>query len=188
MLAKPVSIGSIFLDLVNPRHVPFANEDQVTEYLCSKEDVLPLARDITKIGLNPLERVALIPIKGQKASYTMAEGNRRLCALKLLVDPDRAPARLRKSFALLAAQRPPPKEFWAVSFNSNDEVRPWLERMHNGVYEGRGRKAWNLSSPHGVIRAKCQCMAGLGGADPVGPGMLGSMGSPVSITSGAGGR
>lgn len=143
ILEKPVPIGRIFLDLTNPRHEPLANEDDAIEYLCDKEEVWALARDITAIGLNPLERVALIPIKGQKGAYTMAEGNRRLCALKLLADPDRAPAKLRKGFANLAAQRTPPKEFYAAEFADDEEVRPWLERMHNGAYEGRGRRAWN---------------------------------------------
>ncbi len=48
--------------------------------------------------------------------------------------------------------------------------------------------AWPVSSPHGVIRAKCQCIAGLGGADPVGPGRLGGISGAISTTSGAGGR
>ncbi len=56
----------------------------MVEYLCDKEDVWPLARDITNIGLNPLELFALIPVKGHANAFTMAEGNRRLCALKLL--------------------------------------------------------------------------------------------------------
>ncbi len=142
-LPNPVPIGRIFLDLVNPRHVPLGDEDKAIEYLCAKEDVLALARDIAQIGLNPLERVALIPIKGQKNAYTMAEGNRRLCALKLLADPDRAPARLRKSFAALAEKHSPPTAFAAVVFDNEEEVRPWLERIHNGAYDGRGRRAWN---------------------------------------------
>ena len=45
-----------------------------------------------------------------------------------------------------------------------------------------------MSIPHEVIRAKCQCTAGLGGADPVGSGMPGSMSGAMSTTSGAGGR
>ncbi len=143
ILPEPVPIGRIFLDLTNPRHVPLQTEDEAIEYLCEKEEVWALARDITAIGLNPLERVALIPIKGQKGAYTMAEGNRRLCALKLLADPDRAPAKLRKGFANLAAQRTPPKAFYAAEFADDEEVRPWLERMHNGAYEGRGRRSWN---------------------------------------------
>ncbi len=143
ILTEPVPIRRIFLDLSNPRHVQFSTEAQAIEYLCEKEDVLPLARDITRMGLNPLERVALIPIRGQTNSYTMAEGNRRLCALKLLSDPDRAPARMRNTFENLAKQRPPPQEFAAVVFESDEEVRPWLERMHNGAFGGRGRRDWN---------------------------------------------
>jgi hypothetical protein len=143
ILEKPVPIGRIFLDLSNPRHEPLTTEDEAIEYLCDKEEVWALARDITAIGLNPLERVALIPIKGQRDAYTMAEGNRRLCALKLLADPDRAPAKLRKGFTTLAAQRTPPKAFYAAVFDDDEEVRPWLERMHNGAYDGRGRRSWN---------------------------------------------
>jgi hypothetical protein len=143
ILEKPVPIGRIFLDLNNPRHVPFKTEDEAITYLCEKEEVWPLARDITHIGLNPLVRVALIPIRGQKNAYTMAEGNRRLCALKLLGDPDRAPARLRVGFETLAAQRAPPKEFAAVVFDDEEEVRPWLERIHNGAYGGRGQRGWD---------------------------------------------
>ncbi len=143
ILDEAVPIGRIFLDLTNPRHEPLATEDEVIEYLCDNEDVWPLARDIASIGLNPLERVALIPIKGRKQAYTMAEGNRRLCALKLLADPDRAPPHLRKGFENLSAQRQQPKSFAAVVFDSLDEARPWLERMHNGAYEGRGRRAWS---------------------------------------------
>jgi hypothetical protein len=142
ILEKPVPIGQIFLDLSNPRHEPLATEDEAIQYLCDKEEVWTLARDITAIGLNPLERVALIPIKGQKGAYTMAEGNRRLCALKLLADPDRAPAKLRKGFATLAAQRTPPKEFWAAEFADDEEVRlcvtrPWSAKAQPSMpYSG----------------------------------------------------
>ena len=143
ILDEPVPIGRIFLDLTNPRHIAFTTEDQAIEYLCEKEDVWPLARDIAAIGMNPMERVALLPVAGQKNSYTMAEGNRRLCALMLTADPDRAPAKLRKGFEDLAKQRTPIKALPAVLFEDGDEVRPWLERMHNGAQGGRGRKSWD---------------------------------------------
>jgi len=143
ILADPVPVGRIFLDLKNPRHVPFTSEDEVIEYLCDKEDVWPLARDITNIGLNPLERFALVPVAGQKDAYTMAEGNRRLCALKLLADPDRAPAKLRKGFEGLAKRRAAVTAVSAVVFDNDAEVRVWLERIHNGPQGGIGRKPWN---------------------------------------------
>ena len=143
ILEKPVPIGRIFLDLNNPRHEPFSSEDQAIEYLCDKEDVWALARDIASIGMNPMERVALIPVTGQSNSYTMAEGNRRLCALMLIADPDRAPAKLRKGFEELAKNSKPIKELPAVVFKDDEEVRPWLERMHTSGQGGRGRKVWD---------------------------------------------
>ena len=59
--AKMIDVDRVFLDLSNPRHEPYADEDEAIEYLCREEQVLPLARDIVSNGLNPLGH---IPIKG----------------------------------------------------------------------------------------------------------------------------
>lgn len=141
-----VAVNHIFLSLDNPRHVKVESEAQAIERLCAKEDIYPLARDIAKIGLNPLERFALLPIEGGKRTdkkYRVAEGNRRLCALKLLADPDLAPAKLRKSFATLSKEWKPVKTVQGTVFKDAEEVRIWLERIHNGVQGGIGRKSWN---------------------------------------------
>lgn len=153
-MAKPkfletVPVGRIFLALENPRHEIYQTEAQAIEYLCDKENVAALARDIAKNGLNPLERFALIPAKakGKTASitpaYTAAEGNRRLCAIKLLIDPDLAPARLRKSFEKLAEEWTPIKSVAAAVFPDAESVRLWLYRVHNGAQNGVGRRDWN---------------------------------------------
>lgn len=141
-LLDKVPISSIFLALDNPRHVELTTEDKVIEYLCDKEDVWALARDIAHHGLNPTERFALVPEPRQAGVYRVAEGNRRLCALKLLSDPDRAPARLRKGFEGLAKLRTI-KTVPAAVFANDEEVRFWLARIHNGPQGGIGRKPWN---------------------------------------------
>ncbi|MCK0096705.1 hypothetical protein MWU60_14080 [Yoonia sp. F2084L] len=88
--AKMISANRIFLDLENPRVAnPFESEDDAIAWLCDNEDVLTLAKDIREIGPNPLELVAVMK-KGSNA-YVALEGNRRVCALMLLNDPDRAP-------------------------------------------------------------------------------------------------
>jgi len=143
-----VPVGRIFLALNNPRHEPYETEAQAIEYLCEHENVHALARDIAKHGINPLERFALLPIDKKKvgrpdASYTSAEGNRRICAIKLLNDPDLAPARLRKSFERLAEQWTPVKSVPAAVFTDADIVRIWLQRLHTGAQGGAGRKEWN---------------------------------------------
>jgi hypothetical protein len=146
---EAVPVSRIFLGLSNPRHEPYDAEAKVIARLCEKEDVYPLARDIVKHGLSPLERFALVPLDKRKSgtanvSYYAAEGNRRLCALKLLSDSDLAPANLRKAFQNLAEEWPSPITTVAGAvFENIESVNLWLERIHNGPQGGIGRKDWN---------------------------------------------
>ena len=141
-------VGRVFLQLTNPRHEPFETEAQVIEYLCANEDIYPLAKDIAKYGMNPLERLALVPVdkrkgKDAQASYHAAEGNRRICALKLLNDPELAPAKYRKPIAKLAESWTPIKAVPAAVFDDAKDFEHWLYRIHNGAQGGVGRREWN---------------------------------------------
>jgi hypothetical protein len=140
-----IPVGRIFLLHSNPRHEPFETEGEAIAYLCEKEDVYPLARDIVKHGLSPLERCGIFPAdkKPSGGSYFVAEGNRRICALKLLNDPELAPANLRKGFAKLAQNWTPIKSVSAAKFEDYNSIRIWLDRTHNGPQGGIGRRPWN---------------------------------------------
>ena len=145
---ESVPVGRIFLRLDNPRHTPVETEPMAIARLCEKELIYPLARDIAKYGLNPLERFALVPVdkgktSGANASYTSAEGNRRICALKLLNDPDLAPANLRKAFEKLAEDSIAPATVSTAVFDDFESFDLWLDRIHNGLQGGVGRKDWN---------------------------------------------
>jgi hypothetical protein len=142
-----VPVGRLFLYLENPRHEPLPSEARAIEYLCAKENVPALARDIAKHGLNPLELLALLPAnkrRSEKAtqSYYAVEGNRRVCAIKLLNDPDLAPANLRKNFENLAQDWTPVTSVYGVVFDDFESARLWLDRIHNGPQDGVGRKQW----------------------------------------------
>lgn len=65
-----VPVSRIFLHLANPRHEPFETEAKAIAYLCDKEFVYPLARDIADHGINPLERFALISAEKRKSNQT----------------------------------------------------------------------------------------------------------------------
>jgi hypothetical protein len=101
----PIEVDRIFLYEENPRHEPLDSEPEVIEHLCKNEQVYSLARSISEAGTNPLALLGVVeqPGSGSKKAYQAWEGNRRVCAIKLLNDPDRAPADLRKDFARLAA-------------------------------------------------------------------------------------
>lgn len=142
-----VQVSRVFLDQANPRHEPYQSQDEVIEYLCKEELTLEIAKDIAKNGLNPLERFALIPenmaVKNQNGTFIAAEGNRRLCALKLLRDPDLAPAEKRKAFENAAEGWTPIHEISAVVFDDIDTMKLWRDRNHSGLAGGIGRKQWN---------------------------------------------
>lgn len=137
-----IDIDRVFLDQRNPRHERLQSEREAIDYLCSRENVLALAKDIVEHGLNPLEQFGLIP-DGNEA-YLAAEGNRRLCALKLLHDPDRVTdPRLRRAFEKVAEGWQAPTQIPAVLFKNRGEVKLWLERIHAGFAGGRGRRQWD---------------------------------------------
>jgi len=143
-----VPVNQIFLHLFNPRFEPVETEAEAINRLCTRENVYPLAADIVELGINPLERVALFPLqpaKGKKdrTSYVAAEGNRRLCAIKLLNDPDLAPTKLRAAFKELAEEWKPVRTLPAVLFEDEADVRVWLQRIHGGEQGGIGRRRWN---------------------------------------------
>lgn len=141
VISKFIQINKIALDSENPRHEVLETTQEIIDYLCKKEDVLALAKDISKHGINPLELLAVLPGK-RKGTYISKEGNRRLCALKLLIDPDLAPANVRKLFEKLSEQWTPITEIPVVEFQKQEDVDVWLQRIHNGTNGGIGRKRW----------------------------------------------
>lgn len=148
VLLAPVE--RIFLDPENPRHNPCEHEPETIEALCRTENIYEMAKDIAELGeLNPLENFAVAPLKktnGKAAtqlSYVVVEGNRRICALKLLHDPERAPADQRKAFAELSQRMQRKISKVPVKIFDDKMKSTWLPRIHGGTQGGRGRKPWN---------------------------------------------
>lgn len=143
-----VPISRIFLDLENPRFEPVVDESAAILHLARDEKVAALAEDIvSQNSLNPLEIIGVIRAPGKvilgREKYTVLEGNRRVCAIKLLRDPDSAPPDQRKRFAKLSSKWKEIKSLNVIVFPSREEAKPWLERLHEGEKDGVGRKAWN---------------------------------------------
>lgn len=147
-----VEVHRIYLYEENPRHEPIETQDEIIEHLCKDEQVFNLARNISDAGPNPLELLGLVQIPGSGAAsakkvYQVWEGNRRVCAIKLLNDPDLAPPHLRKDFARLASEsgQLPIKRLSTVIFDDHDDLKYWMGIIHNGVQAGVGRLHWDAS-------------------------------------------
>ena len=85
---KTVRVDELSLDLQNPR-LPVgvkesANESTVRAYLLDKENVLSIARSISNNGYH---RSATSIVYMENGKYIVLDGNRRLAACQLLLDP-----------------------------------------------------------------------------------------------------
>lgn len=143
-----IDVERIFLYEENPRHEPIGSEPEIIEHLCKDEQVFSLARDIAKVGTNPLELVGLVQVgdrSAAKKSYQVWEGNRRICAIKLLNDTDLAPAHLRRDFTRLVTDSGYTriKKIGAVVFDDHDDLKYWMAIIHNGAQAGVGRLDWD---------------------------------------------
>ena len=145
-IEQEIPLDRIFLHHENPRHEPYETQAQVIEWLCSNEEVPQLARDIAQHGLSPLDRFGVIrdhETDGDDATYIAAEGNRRVCALKLLTDPDLAPPERKAFFENQAESRSPITNLPCVIFEDQEDLDLWLKRRHQGFAGGVGQKPWN---------------------------------------------
>ncbi len=91
---KPIKIGSLYLDPKNSRIPPEKRDSQQRQLLhalLESEDVVGLAKGIATSGLFPNERLVVMA-DGRR--FIVLEGNRRLAAAKLLINPDLAPTEL----------------------------------------------------------------------------------------------
>lgn len=138
-----ISLDKMLLDGENPRHSSLKSQKEIIAHLCAYEKVYELAEDICKHGINDLENLALIE---DGDMYVVAEGNRRVCALKLLNKPSLLSTKsLRKKFENLSRQKC--KKIQKVSsaiFDNRDDpaLKIYLQRLHNGEQGGKGRRAW----------------------------------------------
>jgi len=147
-----VEVDRIFLYEENPRHEPMETQEEIIEHLCKGEQVFNLARNISEAGPNPLVLVGLVQIPGSGGSstkkvYQVWEGNRRICAIKLLNDPDLAPPHLRKDFARLASESDhvPIKNLPAVVFDQHEDLKYWMGIIHDGAQAGVGLLDWDAT-------------------------------------------
>lgn len=94
---KKILVKSLQLDDENPRLSGFGSskpsQNQVVEYMLEYEKIIQLAKDIAKLGFLPNEEPIVFK---ENNKYVVVEGNRRVTACKVLVDPELIPKKSSK--------------------------------------------------------------------------------------------
>lgn len=146
MKQKSIAVSRVYLDPQNPRHGEMTDEPSIIHHLLEKEDVKPLAKHIADVGgTSPLELIAVIPHPKIKGGFIATEGNRRMCALKLLADPDKAKLEKDKKYfrTLSSALKEPITHVNAIVFDDREIARQWFSLRHEGEQGGVGTKGWD---------------------------------------------
>jgi len=108
--AEFLSLRSLRFHPKNPRFPEIAegsSERQIIEVLCERGDVLSLAKTIAEKGYLRNDRLIVVKDGSKSIVY---EGNRRLCALKVLDKPELAPIKKRKAYEKLKEKAVLPKK------------------------------------------------------------------------------
>lgn len=154
----------LHFDPINPRGESEPDEEKIRSLFGSQSETLILATHLAENGQNPLDRIGIIEHPKLPGHFVIREGNRRLCAMQLLRDPDRAPTdAVRKAFQKLASEgRPVPDKVPAVLFHEKLKARVWMSVKHEGPQGGLGTVPWgskektrfNREGETGVTRPK----------------------------------
>ena len=142
-MSKKIKVLDIYLDTDNPRHDPINDQPEIISHLLKEERVKSLAKDIAENGISPIELLAVVKDKNNK--YIVVEGNRRICALTLLNDPEKAPNQNLKDYfkKLKAKSVLIPDSVNCEIFDQREKADLWIERRHEGEQSGVGTRQWN---------------------------------------------
>ena len=142
---KEFDVKNLYLKTDNPRHNPISSQPEIIEHLLANEKAFEAAKDIASHGLNPLDRIGVIQHPKNHNAAIVVEGNRRICAVKLLNDPDLAPKRFKRKFHALVKEYSPIETLGCILFSSYEESRHWISLRHEGEQSGVGIRPWNAT-------------------------------------------
>lgn len=148
MKREHIPIKLLLLSDGNPRLEPSMGEDEaISNMVANQNDKLfALASDIVEHGLNPLDVIGVYPSETYSGYYEVGEGNRRICALKLLISPERirnVNEYLYTKFVSLSKTYSAPDSIEVGVFDDETSMQHWMEIRHMGEQNGKGLSKWN---------------------------------------------
>ena len=152
---KVIPVRSLMMDLENPRYAwrgHFESERDVISYLTAQEKIREIAIDIVKYGLCGFDLFAVIYNEFEEIGITI-EGNRRLCALKLLLDPELATTEEDVEYYKKITERlrePIPNRVDCRLFESREDCDHWMAIKH-ATHKGEGIVRWSRRRREYVI-------------------------------------
>ena len=145
---RRISINEIVNYYENPRHAIAMNEKDTLKKLfeaVGNQYMLNLAEDIKNHGLLGNQQLVVV-YKDEIKKYVVYEGNRRVAAIKLLINPsyfDFLDKATHDKVEKISKEISNPIQEVLCYITDEDEAFFIMERLHSGEDKGRGVKAWS---------------------------------------------
>jgi len=154
--SRSLRVDQLLLDNDNPRHeITMTQREAIHEMIeGQKEKMSNLANDIAINGLDRSSLLIVMPHQEESDKFIVLEGNRRLTAIKLLLEPSLAELGGSQSFQkqIKEASNLFQSKFKAgfaigcVVYSSREEANPWILKRHTGENEGIGLSRWDSTA------------------------------------------
>lgn len=142
---KTLKISDLKLDLENPRFPePADNQRDAINIMLENqgERLILMAKDIADKGTDPSDNP--IVVLDEDGLYIVAEGNRRISALKLLNNPELSNTQRYKDIfqKIKLSMARDIDDIMCAVFENDDSYEHWVTLKHTGQNSGVGRVAW----------------------------------------------
>ena len=143
---REISVSQLVNYYENPRHAIGSSEEDTLEKLFNAVGIqymLNLAEDVQQNGLLGNQQIVVVYSESIQ-KYIVYEGNRRVAAIKLLIDPDWFNFLDKATIEKAKKIGQKSKILDTVKCYVTDEQEAFfiMERLHSGEDKGRGTKQW----------------------------------------------
>jgi hypothetical protein len=136
---KEIPTKELHFDIKNPRlpnTINKSDDQAVIKWMLRDASVIELMIAIGEKGYFPGEPLLVTPTLGKKNSYVVVEGNRRLCAVKLLNSPEIAPVRQQSIQIASEEAKFRPQKLPAIVYDKREDILDYLGYRHiTGIKE-----------------------------------------------------
>lgn len=148
---KKLKLTDLQVNTENYRFEPVGSQKEAIDKMLEDQDekLYALAEHILLNGLNPNDRIQVVPSSHDSSKYNVVEGNRRTVSLKLLSAPDLIEgshkAALKRKFKKLhdANKSALVKVVECTVYDNPAEADKWIKLKHAGQLDGIGIVSWN---------------------------------------------
>jgi len=153
-----IDVGTLRFDPNNPRlpkSVDAADVDSVLKFMLEDAGLIDLMRSIAAQGFFPGEPLLVTDHPYEAGAYLVVEGNRRLAATKLLVNPELAPTSKKAVTAVAAMVTVPSLRIPCLRFPTYGAIL-----KHLGYRHVTGVKEWEPLAKARFLKARVEAASG----------------------------